>query len=59
MSHLIWRQRGEGLDDSSQRDLGLLGHIGRARHIVGCTADKPGAGISCKTEHVLSLYYLS
>lgn len=51
-THLIGGQRGEGLDDSSQGDLRLLGHVGRTRHVVGRTADKPGTGISCNTEHL-------
>lgn len=48
MADLIRRQRGEGLDDGSQRHLRLLGHICRAGNVVGRTANKPGAGIPYK-----------
>lgn len=45
ITHLIRWQRGEGLDDSSQWHLRLLCHISCARHVVGCTTNKPGTGI--------------
>lgn len=37
--YLIWRQRGQGFNDSSQGNLGLFGHVGIAGHVVGCTTD--------------------
>lgn len=45
IAHLIWRQRGKGLDDGGEWHLRLLGHVGCARHVVGRTADKPGTGV--------------
>lgn len=43
--NLVWWQRGEGLDDGGQGHLRLLGHVGRARHVVSGAAHKPGTGI--------------
>lgn len=45
---LIRRQDGEGLDDGSQRHLGLLCHVGGTRHVVSRAANKPRAGVPYK-----------
>lgn len=46
-AHLVWRQPAQGLDDGGQGHLGLLGHVGRAGHVVGRAADEAGAGVTC------------
>lgn len=50
-THLIRWQSGEGLNDSSQGHLRLLGHVGSAWHVVGGATDEPRAGISWKHTH--------
>lgn len=57
IAHLIWRQRGEGLDDGGKWHLRLLGHISCARHIVSRTADKPGTGIPLTQTQCFHLYH--
>ena len=46
VTYLIWRDRGKGHDDGSQRDLSLLGHLWCAGQAVRGAADVPGAGVA-------------
>lgn len=44
--YLVGRHCGEGRDDSGQGDLGLLGHVCRAREAVGRAADVARTGVA-------------
>lgn len=45
-SYLVGRHCGEGRDDGGQGDLGLLGHVCRAREAVGRAADVARTGVA-------------
>lgn len=53
--YLIWRQSGQGFNDSSQGHLGLFGHVGIAGHVVGCTTDVAWTRISYKAMNIMHI----
>lgn len=55
--YLIWRQSGQGFNDSSQGHLGLFRHVGIAGDVVGCTTDVAWTCIPFKEMNIMQILF--